>query len=222
MVRYPVRSTTKGSWISEQPEATITVIHKEKRSIRDIARLFGIPRSTIQKRIKTNNTSFASMGRHTVMCSFKEEKKSAGDDWLQKALKRNQQISLRKPEAISINRVTAFNKEEPAQLHNMSSEQQDASDNVMDSTINQPKETRLNVTFEDILPLPQVAGPCTFGKVIRRRSKKQYSQIITATLDKKDKENRKTVKQQTITKSYKREIFAEDDDNQQKFKQRKS
>lgn len=43
---------------------------------------------------------------------FKEEKGSAGRDWLEGFLRRNPQIRLRKPESTSVNRVTAFNKEE--------------------------------------------------------------------------------------------------------------
>lgn len=41
-----------------------------------------------------------------------KEKHSAVDDWLHGFLARNPSISLRKPETISINRITVFNKEE--------------------------------------------------------------------------------------------------------------
>lgn len=47
-----------------------------------------------------------------MVCPFNKETKSAGDDWLTGFIKRNPSIALRKPEATSINRITAFNKEE--------------------------------------------------------------------------------------------------------------
>lgn len=152
MVRRHVRTTEKAKWTSEQLKAAITAI-QNGRAIREVAKSFGIPRSTIQKRMKTNNTGAPSMGRHSVFdgeqektladhaiylsklfygisrneikncayhfaernnmkCPFNSIKKSAGDDWLQGFLKRNPQVSLRKPEATSINRLTAFNKTE--------------------------------------------------------------------------------------------------------------
>ena len=40
-----------------------------------------------------------------------EQTQSAGNDWLQKFMKRNPQLSLRKPEATSLARTTSFNKQ---------------------------------------------------------------------------------------------------------------
>ena len=40
-----------------------------------------------------------------------EQTQSAGNDWLQKFMKRNPQLSLRKPEATSLARTTSLNKQ---------------------------------------------------------------------------------------------------------------
>lgn len=42
--------------------------------------------------------------------NFSKETKMAGRDWIQGFLKRNPRVSIRKPEAISIQRITGFNK----------------------------------------------------------------------------------------------------------------
>lgn len=43
---------------------------------------------------------------------FNKSAKLAGQDWLNGFLKRNPRISVRKPEATSMSRITAFNKQE--------------------------------------------------------------------------------------------------------------
>lgn len=43
---------------------------------------------------------------------FNKDLKLAGKDWLEGFLKRNDRISIRKPEATSVNRIKAFNKVE--------------------------------------------------------------------------------------------------------------
>lgn len=152
MPRTYVRKTNKASWTLEELQAAIAAI-KNGRSVRGVSQTFNIPRSTLQKRIKTNDSSAPSLGRSSVFskqqekvladhvvhlsnlyygitkeeikkcaykyaeknkikCSFNKQKQCAGDDWLNGFLKRNGAISLRKPEATSLNRNTAFNKEE--------------------------------------------------------------------------------------------------------------
>lgn len=49
---------------------------------------------------------------------FDKTKKLAGKDWLEGFLKRNTNISVRKPEAISLNRLRGFNKEEVERFFN--------------------------------------------------------------------------------------------------------
>ncbi|XP_030767528.1 uncharacterized protein LOC115891238 [Sitophilus oryzae] len=44
--------------------------------------------------------------------NFNREQAMAGPDWFRNSLKRNPDISLRKSEATSVNRVSAFNKRE--------------------------------------------------------------------------------------------------------------
>jgi hypothetical protein len=46
-----------------------------------------------------------------VAHNFCKETKLAGRDWLEGFSRRNPGISLRRPQATSINRITAFNKE---------------------------------------------------------------------------------------------------------------
>ncbi|KAJ8945555.1 hypothetical protein NQ318_020401 [Aromia moschata] len=49
---------------------------------------------------------------------FDQEKKMAGQDWLELFLKRHPEISLRKPEGTSQNRISAFNKPEVERFFN--------------------------------------------------------------------------------------------------------
>jgi hypothetical protein len=55
--------------------------------------------------------AFTYAERLKVAHNFCKETKLAGGDWLEGFLRRNPGISLRRPQATSINRITAFNKE---------------------------------------------------------------------------------------------------------------
>ena len=66
---------------------------------------FGVTRSSIMR----SAYIFASL--NNIKNPFSKNR-LAGRDWLDGFLRRNPQLSLRKPEAISLSRITAFNKEE--------------------------------------------------------------------------------------------------------------
>lgn len=77
------------------------------KQIIHLAKLFfGITPAQVQQSAST----FAKS--NNLENRFKEEKGLAGRDWLEGFLRRNPEIRLRKPESTSINRVTAFNKDE--------------------------------------------------------------------------------------------------------------
>lgn len=61
--------------------------------------------------------AFAYARQNGIKNPFSQESQSAGKAWLRGFLTRNQNISLRKPEATSINRVTAFNRDEVSRFY---------------------------------------------------------------------------------------------------------
>lgn len=66
---------------------------------------FGISKVELRK------LAYSFAEANNVKHNFDKSSKMAGKDWLEGFLARNNRISLRKPEATSINRVTGFNKE---------------------------------------------------------------------------------------------------------------
>lgn len=66
---------------------------------------YGISRSDIKK------CAFQYAEKKNIDHPFNKNLQSSGDDWLWGFMKRNPNISLRKPEATSINRISAFNRE---------------------------------------------------------------------------------------------------------------
>lgn len=148
-IRY--KSTNKAQWSSETLSKAEVLI-SQGQSMRSAAKAMNIPFSSLQKRLKKNNSSEPRLGRLPVFTAdvekvlsdrikylssifygvtaiqirkaayqyaeelkishnFDKSAKMAGRDWLDGFLKRNG-ISVRKPEATSVNRITAFNKEE--------------------------------------------------------------------------------------------------------------
>lgn len=62
--------------------------------------------------IELRTMVFTYAEQNNIKHNFNKNKQMAGKDWYQNFIKRNPQISLRKPEATSLNRITAFNKRE--------------------------------------------------------------------------------------------------------------
>lgn len=91
--RKPVFSTVEEKCLAEH------VIHLSKL-------FYGISRQEIKK------CAYDYALKNNLTCPFNRESKSAGNDWLWGFMKRNPSIALRKPEPTSINRITAFCKEE--------------------------------------------------------------------------------------------------------------
>ncbi|KAF2885951.1 hypothetical protein ILUMI_20222 [Ignelater luminosus] len=133
---------------------------------------------------------------------FDSSSKMAGRDWLEGFLRRNK-ISIRKPEATSINRITAFNKTEtlsisvPIAAQMPSSSMSSTTDNQMPSTSTQSKQpvpdASSSQVINTLLPIPKGKPSVT----IRKGRAKQHAQILTTTLLKAsliDKENKKIAK----------------------------
>ncbi|KAB0803072.1 hypothetical protein PPYR_02666 [Photinus pyralis] len=152
MPRKYLRTSTKASWSSENMNAALKAI-SDGASVRQVSIRFGIPRSTLQDRMKKGDNSRAVLGRKSVFsvnaekelvteiirlskifygltsqeirqCAFNyaeknninhpfiRDKKAAGRDWMERFLNRNPEISVRKPQPTSLNRLTSFNREE--------------------------------------------------------------------------------------------------------------
>lgn len=82
------------------------------------------------------------------------------------------------------------------------------------TTSHSSQHVNLETSFAEILPLP---GPSTMNKGRRQASAKQHSQIVTSTPNKKKLEEKAKKKEQTPQarkKSYKRNVFADTNENQ--------
>lgn len=149
-MRNPIRKTTKAKWTEEDLQKAKDA-RASGRSIREVAREFNIPVTTLYDRLKSGNAEGPKMGRkpvfskeqeeemanHVILMAkafygvsakalrriafefaeknniphnFSREKQEAGEDWLHGFLQRNPLISVRTPEATSLNRITGFNK----------------------------------------------------------------------------------------------------------------
>lgn len=157
MVRSRERTSQKAKWSEENLKRAIEAIQNgvsKKRA----ASLFGIPRSTLRDRLKSESMAKPSLGRKPIFSAEQEKQiadhvillakifygitttelrrlafylaekqgmkhdfnrvtKMAGVDWLRGFLGRHK-ISLRKPEATSLNRAVGFNKNEVDLFYN--------------------------------------------------------------------------------------------------------
>lgn len=65
------RTTEKAKWNSEQLESAMNAI-ENGRKVREVARSFGIPRSTLRKRRSTGDFSNPSLGRKPLVSKNQE------------------------------------------------------------------------------------------------------------------------------------------------------
>lgn len=68
--------------------------------------------------LQLRQTAFDYATKNNIPHSFNVGQRLAGVDWFYNFIRRNPSISVRKPEAISINRITSFNKEEVTLFYN--------------------------------------------------------------------------------------------------------
>ena len=152
MTRNRKRTTSKAKWSREDLQKAILAA-KNGTSMRKAAKENGIPFSTLQERMASNNLQEAELGRKPVFSREQEDEMAehvkylasifygvtakelrrlafefaernniqhtfnvniglAGIEWLRSFLRRNPTVSVRKAEGTSLNRLTAFNKEE--------------------------------------------------------------------------------------------------------------
>ncbi|KAL1509724.1 hypothetical protein ABEB36_004419 [Hypothenemus hampei] len=72
MPRNYIRKTNKNSWTQENMRNAINAILKENKSIRKVGREYGIPESTIRKRINQKQTQPGNLGRNAVFSQEQE------------------------------------------------------------------------------------------------------------------------------------------------------
>lgn len=146
------KANKKGTWDPLQMQAALEAV-RTGRKVKEVARSFELPESSIRDRLKKGEYYDPRLGRkptfsqedekelaeHVIKLSnsfygitqlqlrklaydfakskeigniFSEETKMAGKCWVYAFLKRNPEVSLRTPEATSMNRILGFNKTE--------------------------------------------------------------------------------------------------------------
>lgn len=99
------------------PISTIFSIEEEKELVNYIKlmenRLFGLNTKDLRK------LAYQLAERNNKKHSFNDLKKEAGKDWVRAFLKRNPTLSIRKPEATSIARAMAFNKDNAGKFYSL-------------------------------------------------------------------------------------------------------
>lgn len=97
---YPARMGSRTTFTEEQ-ELEIA------RHLLHLAKMFyGLTPSQLRRAV------FSYAERLSIPHKFNKEKKEAGKDWMYAFMGRHPELSFRKPEATSLNRIQAFNKDE--------------------------------------------------------------------------------------------------------------
>ena len=100
--------TTRAPTISSQNEKALDEYIKEMES-----KLFGLTRTDVRK------LAYEFAVRNNITHSFSNDKQMAGTDWLYAFMKRNPDISLRKPEPTSLARAMGFNKPQVKRFYDL-------------------------------------------------------------------------------------------------------
>ncbi|CAH2016525.1 unnamed protein product [Acanthoscelides obtectus] len=119
---YKRKSLERAKWTEEQLKSAMSTVKDEELSVRQAGKTFGIPRKTLEKRIKQNedhkkklgpDTSFGAAHENRLLGlkhKFNNELQKAGYVWLQSFLIRHPQVSVRKAESLSLARCTAMSR----------------------------------------------------------------------------------------------------------------
>lgn len=87
---------------------TVLTVQQEKELVNVLLdmeqKLFGVSIKDVKKHV------FYYCSKNGIENPFNQNKRQAGKDWLKDFLKRNPELSIRKPEAVSIQRAIGFNK----------------------------------------------------------------------------------------------------------------
>lgn len=128
--------------------------------IKTLANLFyGLTANNVRK------IAYEFVVANNIPHRFSENEQMAGKDWLCGFLKRNPTVSLRKPEATSINRITGFSREEVTLFHTN-----------LESVLSKADFTPDRIYNADETGITTVQDP---GKILASKGKKQVGSVTS-------------------------------------------
>lgn len=134
--------------------------HALAERIKTLANLFYGPTATDVRKV-----AYEYAVKNEIPHRFSDNERLAGKDWLYGFLKRNPSVSIRKPEATSINRITGFNREEVNKFY----------DNL-ESVLSESKFTPDRIFNADETGITTVQDP---GKILATKGKKQVGSVTS-------------------------------------------